>query len=291
MKTTFFLKTIAIIACIGLVSCEKTKQENAEAIRQTADDNAYISGEFFALFDLSDNVSRDDEVNNLIAGNVTKDSKLKKASPYLPDCATATFSSETKTLIIDYGDTNCLCKDGLYRRGLIQLNYNGQYLDSGSFVQVSLNNYFVQDIKFNGTKTIRNLGNDNGNYRFAYEVRNASAETENGTITWETDAEIEKIAGDNTIFNPFDDIYLTTGSSAGVNRNGVSYTANVTTPLKKRIELNAACLKHYVSGVIRLDDENGNFLEFDYDPIGGEPCDRIARVNINDDFMEDITLR
>lgn len=287
MKTPLY----ALLLCFLFISCEKSKQERAKAIIETAEDNSIMSSEYTAIFDLSDNVSRDEDVNNLVAGKHHSNPPFTtKASAYLPDCATATFDTTTTTLTIDYGTSNCLCKDGKYRRGKVALSYSGQYLDSGSTVQVAVVNYFVQDIKYNGTKTIKNLGNASGNYRFEYTVRNASAETNNGTIRWETDAEITKIAGDNTPFWPFDDVYTTTGTSTGVNRNGVAYDVETTVPLKKRFELNAACLKHFVSGVIRLEDASNNYILFDYDPIGGEPCDLVARVNINGDYEENIYL-
>ena len=281
----------ALLLCLTLISCEKSKEARAKVIIETAEDNALMSSEYNSIFDLSDNVSRDEDVNNLVAGkHFSNQPFTTKSNAFLPDCATATFDTSTTTLIIDYGSTNCLCRDGKYRKGLVALSYNGQYLDSGSIVQISVTDYFVQDIKYNGTTAIKNLGNASGNFRFGYTVRNASAETNNGTIRWETDAEISKIEGDNTPIWPFDDVFSTTGTSNGVNRNGVEYSVETTVPLKKRFELNAACLKHYVSGVIRLEDSKNNFILFDYDPIGDEPCDLVARVNINGDYEENIFL-
>jgi hypothetical protein len=288
------MKQLLILSLFSVVlfsSCQKSKEARAKAIIETAEDNSTMSAEYNAIFDLSDNVSRDEDLNQLIAGKGNGVAPFtSKANAFLPECATATFDSATTTLSIDYGVSNCLCKDGRYRKGLVTLTYNGQYLDSGSTVKLSLFDYFVQDIKFNGTKTITNLGNASGSYRFSYEVKNASAETENGTISWETIAEITKTDGNDTPFWPFDDVYLVTGTSRGTNRNGVDYTVETTVPLKKRNEFNIACLKHYVSGVLRLEDDDDNFILIDYDPVGGEPCDLVARININGDFEDNFYL-
>lgn len=288
MKGIFLFSVLSVLL---FSACEKSKEARAKAIIETAEDNGTMSAEYNAIFDLSDNVSRDEDLNQLIAGKPgAKAPFTSKANAFLPDCATASFDTATSTLSIDYGTTNCLCKDGRYRKGLLTLTYEGQYLDSGSAVKLALFDYYVQDIKFNGTKTITNLGNASGSYRFAYEVKNASAETENGTITWETFAEITKTAGNETPFWPFDDVYLVTGDSRGTNRNGVDYTVSTTVPLKKRNEFNIACLKHYVSGVLRLEDNEDNFILIDYDPVGGEPCDLVARININGDYEENFNL-
>tara|TARA_R110001592_G_scaffold307299_3_gene580992 strand:+ start:10636 stop:11505 length:870 start_codon:yes stop_codon:yes gene_type:complete len=281
----------SVCALLVFSSCEKSKEARAKAIIETAEDNSTMSAEYNAIFDMSDNVSRDEDLNNLIAGKGNgKQPFTSKANNYLPDCATATYDSASTTLSIDYGTTNCLCKDGRYRKGVVTLTYEGQYLDSGSVVKLSVYDYYVQDIKFNGTKTITNLGNASGSYRFAYEVKNASAETEKGTISWETNAEITKTKGNDTPFWPFDDEYIVTGTSRGTNRNGVDYRVETTVPLKKRNEFNIACLKHYVSGVLRLEDDDDNFILIDYDPVGGEPCDLVARININGDYEENFYL-
>jgi hypothetical protein len=288
MKKVFLFTVCTVLA---FTSCEKSKEARAKAIIETAEDNGTMSSEYNAIFDMSDNVSRDEDLNKLIAGKGNSVQPFTtKANAYLPDCATATYDSSTTTLTIDYGTTNCLCKDGRYRKGVVTLSYHGQYLDSGSTVKLSVFDYYVQDVKFNGTKTITNLGNASGSFRFAYEVKNASAETDNGTITWETNAEITKTEGAETPLWPFDDQYLVTGTSRGTNRNGVNYTVETTVPLKKRNEFNVACLKHYVSGVLRLEDDDDNFILIDYDPVGGEPCDLVARININGDYEENFFL-
>lgn len=281
------MKTPIAIVCFAtlfLFACNK-KEENAEKILETAQDNSTMEAEYSNMFDLTDNVSRDESVQGLVAGKA-KTLTNTKAGGYIPDCATLDYDTTTSTLLIDYGNEPCLCKDGRYRKGKLFITYSGEYLQAGTKLTLSVEDYFVNDVKFNGSKSVTCLGNN----EFLYEVKNASAETENGTITWETTVNIQKSAGFSTPFNPFDDVFLYTGSSNGINRRGVAYTVNITTPLKKRTEFNAACLKYFVSGVLRIEDEDENYIAFDYDPIGGEPCDVIAHVDINGDYMSNFSL-
>ena len=43
-------------------------------------------------------------------------------------CAQRTYVSDTRTLTIDFGSTNCLCPDGRYRRGKIVVVFTGSDL-------------------------------------------------------------------------------------------------------------------------------------------------------------------
>ena len=66
---------------------------------------------------------------------------------------------------------------------------------------------------------------------FTIEVNNASINTSNGTINWESSREREWIEGGATFFNIFDDSYSITGSASGNGVNGNSFTMTITDPL------------------------------------------------------------
>jgi hypothetical protein len=60
--------------------------------------------------------------------------------------------------------------------------------------------------------------------------------------------------------------------------------------LKKKVEI--GCLRTFVSGELLITDEdNNNTMTLDYDPDGGEPCDRTATVRFNDGKEFTITTR
>ena len=290
MKVNFLLLVSVVLGSL-FMSCKADKLKNATEILRTAEDNAIMSSEFSSLYETSQNTANSEQGAAIAFEGKGISERSFKSNLFLPECAELIVDTAQSRITIDYGNINCLCNDGLYRKGKVMLQFNSDFREVGSSINLSLDNYFVSDVEFQGTKTITNMGEENGIQNFAYEVRNAKAITENGDITWETDATISKIEGVDTPNNPFDDIYLTEATATGVNKRGKNFTATTPTVLKKRMELNAACLRHYVSGVIRLVDEDDNFLEVDYNHLDNEACDRYARVNINDDFERVITLR
>jgi hypothetical protein len=71
-----------------------------------------------------------------------------------------------------------------------------------------------------------------------------------------------------------DDVYEITGSTTGVNRNGISYVAQIITKL--RVEL--ACEWRIVSGVIEVTPEGKSVRKIDF---GSGACDRLVTVTVN----------
>ena len=70
-----------------------------------------------------------------------------------------------------------------------------------------------------------------------------------------------------------DDVYQITGGGGGVNRNGVSYTVSITTPL--RIELYCA---YIVSGVIAIQPQENDLRIVNF---GSGACDSQFTVTVN----------
>ncbi len=197
----------------------------------------------------------------------------------LPNCATTTYEAGTRTLTIDFGSENCLCLDGLYRRGKIIAVFTGTPRRVGNSAQLSLENYYVNDFRFQGNKTYTLLSESTENLKWQVEVNNASIETPDGNFTWRASRTIERIEGNDTPLLGRDDVYLIEGSSEGVNRRGRAFTATIITPLKKVREI--GCARVFVSGVVELSNEDGQSMILNYDPNNDEACDRLAEVTIN----------
>lgn len=261
---------------VMILSCRKDKVQDAVDITQTANDQAQVENEFNSIFETADGVLREDP-------------EFKDANDALPSCASVSKDTVNKILTIDFGTNNCLCKDGLYRRGKILIHHSGKYKSAGAVISISLDNYYVNDNQVKGTKTITNLGNASGHYKFSYEVKDASITFTDGTVrAWSKNAIVERVEGEDTPAIS-DDVFMVTGTSAGTNRKGRTFTGETTTPLKKIVQL--GCARNFVSGVVKITDSEGNTLVLNYDPIGGEPCDKIAEVTINGGTPKRITLR
>lgn len=208
-----------------------------------------------------------------------------KTSGVTGQCATITHDTSTSPHIlrIDFGSTNCLCNDGRNRRGAIIVTYTGRYRDAGHTHTFSFDDYHVNDNQVLGTKTVTNMGGqEGGNPYFSIEVNGSIVLSEGrGTITQVSTRTREWLEGSETL-DPFDDVYLITGSATGQTRKGDQYSASVIEPLRKEI----GC-RWLVSGIIRMEIDGQHTRERDY---GTGECDNQATVIVNG-TERTITLR
>jgi hypothetical protein len=271
---------LALTLLVGAIGCKETATSPVEESIESSQDNALADGEFTSVFSFFDAQSETTFQSNM-KGSPTIQG-FEKKSELLPDCATASWDSAARILTIDFGSQNCVCKDGLSRRGKITAQFSGKYKEINSSVKISLENYFVQDMKVTGSKTVTFLGTAKVNIA----VENATIATPTGTISWNSNRTIEKTKGVLTA-TIWDDEYVIAGAASGVNRKGVAYTVTIDTPLKKKV----LCLaKDFVSGILTIQNDKGATLSINYDPLGTEACNKLASVTINGK-TQTITLR
>ncbi len=279
MKKNLFFGLLVIL--FSLQSCLK-RDEVAELL-ESGEDQSLLENEFAAVFDNVDNSSRGEDN----PGGRTE------ASDYLPDCATVSYVTQSKTLTIDFGTSYCLCKDGRSRKGKIIATFIGKYRTVGASTTVTLQDYYVkglqgQEIKFEGTKKLTYKEKTAKGSSYTYTVTGAKAVTPNGTISWQTDANVERIEGDETL-NPWDDIYTVSATSSGTNRRGTGFTVTTSQLLTKKIQI--GCASTFVSGVLVLVNSDGNKLTLNYDPYANQACDKIATIQFNNRPPRTIMLR
>ncbi|HYV91301.1 MAG TPA: hypothetical protein VE978_05945 [Chitinophagales bacterium] len=286
MTKKFALASL-FLAVIAFSACQKTGFSPASTESILATDNARIDNE-------SDNV---DALVNAIAltnGMSLSGGKLEGPGIFgnitLPVCATVTIdtSSDPKSITIDFGSTPCLCDqwDGLYRQGVVEAQWTGPYHQAGSVLTITTTNYFrgvsadqMDQIDFN--KTVTNTGlNASGNMQF-HSVATVNITYFNGeTANYAADKIKEWTEGASTS-DLNDDVYSITGSVTGTNRNGVAFTATITTPIIRN-----AC-QWYVSGVVELVRANLPTITLDY---GNGNCDNVATITVNGQTIT-ITLK
>ncbi len=267
MKKIFGLAaTIAALLLVTLaLSCQKDDQDEYTDV--TKDQNT-AETLFNEVKDISDEAY----------ATKTKSGKSGEETEWviIGNCATITLDTSVspKLLTIDFGSTNCLCADGKYRRGIIQISFTGPYKDSGTVITHTFSNYFVNDHQVMGTKTITNNGLDtNGFLSYTVVVNGSIVKPNNaGTITWNSTRTRTWIAGMNTP-NWLDDVYLITGSATGTSAANISYSMVITTPLQKNI----GC-KHFVSGVMEITPAGKPTRIIDY---GNGNCDNIITITVN----------
>lgn len=183
-------------------------------------------------------------------------------------------TASPRTMRIYYGDTNYLCLDGNYRRGSILVSWTGRYRDQGTLISIGFENFYQNDNKVSGTKTILNNGrNSSGYLNYTITVNGQIIRSDGGVHTWTSNRTRTWVAGESTL-SPNDDIYEISGSASGKNRNGVSYTSTITTNL--RVDL--SCQWRIVSGVIEITPEGKSLRKVDF---GSGACDRLVTVTVN----------
>lgn len=270
MQTKTMIKYFMVAATVGILftSCRRDKDDMMDKDTSTASDNALAEGTFKDVKNIADEASGG-SLSSYFPNNVTTERAM------LSTCATITHDtiSTPHMLTIDFGTSNCLCNDGRYRRGIINVSYNGHYRDSASVHTITFTNYFVNDNQVLGTKTVTNLGhNSSGNLNFDVDVNGTIIKAGGGTITWTSHRNREWIAGESTP-TWFDDIYHITGSASGTNASGNSFTAVITEAL--RIEVGC---HNITKGKATLTPSGKPTRFIDW---GSGACDNQATVTIN----------
>jgi hypothetical protein len=197
----------------------------------------------------------------------------------------------TGNITIDFG-TGTTGRDGRTRKGKILIAYTGGYRAHNSQQVVTFDNYYVNDHKVEGKKTlITTLDNSNGTYPIFVTRINV----ENGKITWK-DGKTTEWSGErtrkydykNTLADPNDDLLTITGSSVGKSRNGIAFTAATVAPLVVKMSC-AISQKSWLplEGALEVTPEAGAKRTVNY---GSGTCDQTFTVSVNGKSW-DITLR
>jgi hypothetical protein len=185
-------------------------------------------------------------------------------------------TSNSDTLIVNFG-TSTVSNNTIIRSGKIISVYTGRYRDSLSVTTTTFDDYHVNYNLVQGERIITNQGrNNNGNMWFTIEINNASINTSNGTINWESSRVREWVSGQNTHLNISDDRYLIAGNASGNSVNGNAFTMEITDAL----EVDLGCLPTCVikSGKAKISPNGYADRIINY---GGSICDCNFDVIIN----------
>lgn len=262
---SFVIFGLGLSLTASFQSCKKDKDESPlEDITDTKD-NALAEGHDTDVENMADEAA---------SGTMTN---FREEGEYslLSGCATITRDTTVnpKIMTIDFGSTNCLCRDGRYRRGKVIVTWTGQWKTTGAIHNISYNNYFVNDNQLLGTKTRRFDGPD-GDGNFYWDVTVNGKMVPAGTVDtvrWTANRRVTWIQGYNTAVRS-DDVFLITGSSTGTGRTGLTWTTNIISPLRKEV----AC-RWIVSGIREVSKADKPTRTIDY---GNGACDNIANVTV-----------
>lgn len=260
-----FIALIAIAAIIGMNSCNKTNDSvpASKTSKTTIADYANIVNSFA--------LETEDELIS------SEESVLKSAT--LSSCWTVTVDKNAngafypRVWTVDYLGGTCTLFSGYTKKGKIHVSLTDFWKNEGSLRTVTFEDYYFNDAKLQGVKTILNTGlNERGNLTFTKKVSDASLTYPDGTsISWQCEKFSEMTAGGST-FLFADDVWSVTGAVTGVNLDNKNYTLTITSPLIYK----TGCF-YPVSGIVTINTVGGDLQTIDY---GTGACDNLATQTV-----------
>ena len=255
---------------IGILFASCNKSENTSSTKETTEASTDVLAE--TTFDEVQEIA--DQAYDLKYPGL-KDIEARY-NDHFGDCVTVTLDTTvmSRVMTIDFGEVNCLCRDGKYRRGQIIVTFNGRYFQPGTVITHGFNDFYVNDNHVEGLKTLTNNGhNDAGFMWFSIIVDGQITLIENGNvINWSADKTKTWIEGNGTPRRN-DDVYLIEGSGTSSNSNGSGFTRLITNPLRREL----SC-RWIVSGTVEITPVNRPIRVLDY---GDGSCDSLATVTVN----------
>ncbi len=192
-------------------------------------------------------------------------------------CPTVTLAQPwgtwPNTITIDYGTTGCTGPNGEHLlKGKIIVTQTAEMFTAGAQRTKTFDNFYVDDVRVEGTKTWKNNGKDaSGNWSFTRTATDMKLTYPDGTFTtWNHTHTATLVQGGATPTH-WDNVWNITGNSSGTNRNGKAFSATITEPLVKR----GNC-RWIVQGTIQF-TRDGKTSTLDF---GNGTCDRFARLTL-----------
>lgn len=202
------------------------------------------------------------------------------------NCATITVTPEDgsypKTILIDFG-TGCLCPDGKWRKGKLELHFTAPIRQPHAVVTLTFIDYFLNRASIKGKKIFKNK-TENGVFKFSIQAIGIDVEFPNGRgYKYNGKKDVEQVAGMATL-SLRDDVYEITGLATIKLNNGPVIHLKTNSALVKKI----ACA--WISnGVLQIKIKNKTYLlDFGYPDNGA--CDNLALLTWNNGNNQNIIV-
>ncbi|MCU0450480.1 MAG: hypothetical protein MUC97_11670 [Bernardetiaceae bacterium] len=199
------------------------------------------------------------------------DGKIDGVSPGRTEsCALFNWDIPRATINLNFG-TGCLGDDGVNRSGQIRINYTNLFHQNDAQITVTFTNYAAEGHTLNGTLNLgnfRQMGRDRSSYSMS--VRDFVVTFPDGdrhVFTAQRTIESGRVRGHR------DNEWRITGSGSGTNRDGETYTVNITEPIIVRGSCLARGIVYPVSGKYNLRVANRPAGQLDW---GSGNCDKQA---------------
>jgi len=273
--------SIVLLAAITMLGCEKNNNvQTADLI--TAEDDAIADAAYDDVF------SEVDAVMNLM-DQIGYDLTGKKSGlEGLDTCPVISIVASPgtfwpRTVIVDYGDG---CDLGIRnRKGKILIKVSAPMWHDEAYREVTFDNFYINDHRVEGKRIVTNEGrwDDGSEYDgfryFSVMLVGGKVTTPDGqVITKDVNRTRTFVEGEETRWDRRDDIWYIDGAATGVNRKGIAFTREITSPLWKEI----GC-RFITQGTVLISAEGRPDVILDY---GDGACDPIATVTVGDETRE-----
>jgi hypothetical protein len=284
MKPSNRLLTATACFLLLFTSCKKESSPTNDpesAIETTFELTADQASADLMTEDDNDLLSEAAEENQLLGNFVPQTLE----SNNLLACATITVTPQNgfpKTILVDFGPTNCIDSNGVSRRGKIRIVISDTLRRPGSTAVMTFDGYYVNEFKREGTHTWANTS-QTGTRSWVRKVENGKITAPGGRY-WlhQSVREVVQTAGVATPRNLRDDIFSITGNATVTNPAGINRTSTILQALQKKY-----ICPFIDKGRVKFQGPN-HFAVLDY---GNGDCDRFATMSIDGRAPRIITLR
>ena len=188
-----------------------------------------------------------------------------------------------KVITLDFGN-GFTGKRGNVLKGKIIVTISNRMSLAGSTRTITYDNFYVNDNKVAGVKTVTNNGlNAESQPSMTTVCNDTITRTDGKVVTWNSNRTRTRIDNNDTPQVYWDDTFAITGSSSGMNAKGLAYTNTIdeTNPL-----IMVGGWPFFVKGTVIMESEKRTAV-MDY---GDGTKDKIATLTING-VTKEITLK
>jgi hypothetical protein len=237
--------------------------------------------------DVDTSISEDQTMGQFIYSNaidIAEDAATKNTGDLLGNYKTRGFCasivhdklSNPKTIVVDFGTTNCLNQDGRRRNGKLLISYTGaSFKDGGQSAKIQFDQYSVDGYQVFGSVSINNEGLNTQSkpyYGIIVEGKYLKPLVLD-TLLWSSHQTRTHMVGGETA-NFDDDVFEWIGTNSGMNEYQVQYASNITVPMMKYPDC-----RYFKSGKVEQQPQGHALRTIDYGD--GTVCDDKATIWFN----------
>jgi len=269
---------------VFFMACEDTGEDNG-VIFEEDEKSAYEAEESAEnLFDVIESITN----SAINVSETNSGGRIGESSDPELACAQVSFAGDKQSgrIEINFGE-GCQSPDGKVRKGIIVVEYDGHWLVKNSKIYTILKNFYIDDVKIEGTRILTNVSVDLESLVYTVEIIG-------GKIIWPNEGEKEIFLTRESdrlhtwIFGDgLDDLELhVQGEASGITRGGVEYNSEINEPLIFKSSCRGNSIYLPTSGSKTITIPEKAVIDVNY---GEGDCDKKFTVKIGEQHKE-VTL-